>query len=240
MKMPLWSRDEYILILELYLRFRETAPSKADPVLEEYSNYLRSMQPQISEQFPKYRNRNGVYLRLMNYRSCDPFWTEQGKVGMAAGKFGKCKEIWDEFSGDAETVNQLAGEIKSEIAQAQGESHQVLQTPEQKASKEGKRRLRVHYSRERTSQRKQKIAQVISQKNSVECEACEATQTQYSGLKEHVIFEVHHIIPLAKTEDEVETKLEDLAVLCANCHRAIHAIEPIPTVNEFRSRFFQK
>ena len=33
---------------------------------------------------------------------------------------------------------------------------------------------------------------------------------------------VHHLIPLAKTGKEKTTKLDDLAIVCANCHAMIH------------------
>ena len=35
------------------------------------------------------------------------------------------------------------------------------------------------------------------------------------------IFEAHHIFPLAAGEER-KTKLGDLALLCANCHRMLH------------------
>lgn len=34
--------------------------------------------------------------------------------------------------------------------------------------------------------------------------------------------EVHHLTPLSELETESETTLEDLAIVCANCHRVIH------------------
>jgi hypothetical protein len=34
--------------------------------------------------------------------------------------------------------------------------------------------------------------------------------------------EVHHLVPLASAEDARETTLEDLAIVCSNCHRMIH------------------
>ena len=233
--MPRWCRDEYILILELYFQFRETAPAKNDPILIEYSNYLRSMNTDFAVKEPKYRNANGVYLRLMNYRSCDPFWTTQGKVGMTAGSTGKCKEIWEEFSGDSETVKLLASEIKLELEQNQNSVSRQSQEVESTSSFEGRKRLRIHYSRERASQRKQKIALTIKLNGELRCEVCEITEEKYISIRTHSIFEVHHIIPLAKADGEIETKLEDLAVLCANCHKAIHSIEPIPSVNSFKS-----
>ena len=52
------------------------------------------------------------------------------------------------------------------------------------------------------------------------------------------VCEIHHRLPLAEASEAVETRLMDLAVLCANCHRAIHRTTPLMSVEEFRSRFF--
>ena len=53
--------------------------------------------------------------------------------------------------------------------------------------------------------------------------------------------EVHHRVPLADGDSERETRLEELAVLCANCHRAIHRLGPeMPTVEELRRRIEER
>jgi hypothetical protein len=114
-KRIVWQRDEYILILSLYLRYREKAPAKNSEELKKYSDLLRKLNPNYSNDDSKFRNVNGVYLRLMNFRACDPYWIDQGKVGMDAGNNGKCKEIWDEFYGNEEEVKMLANEIEEEI-----------------------------------------------------------------------------------------------------------------------------
>jgi putative restriction endonuclease len=37
--------------------------------------------------------------------------------------------------------------------------------------------------------------------------------------------EAHHITPLGKLRDGVKTRVEDLATVCANCHRMLHRME---------------
>ena len=51
-----WTRDEYILALDLYLKYPQTAPAKTDPVLTEYSNYMRMLHTNQVEKFSS-RNR---------------------------------------------------------------------------------------------------------------------------------------------------------------------------------------
>lgn len=44
--------------------------------------------------------------------------------------------------------------------------------------------------------------------------------------------DVHHLDPIA--EGLRKTRLEDLAVLCANCHRLAHSIDPPMSVEQIR------
>ena len=44
----------------------------------------------------------------------------------------------------------------------------------------------------------------------------------YGSLGESFI-ECHHTVPIATIDQDHETKLEELALLCSNCHRMIHA-----------------
>jgi hypothetical protein len=103
---------------------------------------------------------------------------------------------------------------------------------------EGEPRLFFHLRRERDpalAEAKRKSARTSDGR--LECEACGfVAQVQYPGLPGDVC-EVHHRRQLAEALEPVTTRLEDLAVLCANCHRAIHSTKPLVSVEEFRSRF---
>lgn len=108
------------------------------------------------------------------------------------------------------------------------------------AATEGRRRWRTHLRRERDSQiiRRKKQAYRTAT-GGLKCEACKFDFDSVFGLPEFC--EVHHLLPLADEEDERTTRLEDLAVLCSNCHRAIHRLgPPMPTVAELREIIDQK
>ena len=238
MKRPSWTRDEYILVLDLYFQFHGTAPAKSDAILEEYSNLLRSMNPEVAKVDVGYRNENGIYLRLMNFRACDPYWTQQGKVGMRSGAGGKTAEIWDEFDSDAELVSELAKQIKDEVLREHhARSSQHDGETANKSVSEGERRLRIHYSRERKSQRRQKLKSFQASHGQLFCEVCKTDASSYPSELRQSVFEVHHIIPLNLTDSIVETSLEDLAVLCANCHRAVHSDEEVLSIEQVRSKW---
>lgn len=104
-------------------------------------------------------------------------------------------------------------------------------SPEQRT--EGERRLMKHYRRERRpALRKGKIERVIKENGFLHCECCGTRAESYSPEKRHRIFEVHHKKPLA--DGITINGLDDLALLCANCHRGIHASDPIKTVDQFK------
>jgi len=219
-----WTRDEYILALELYLKYPKSAPAKSDPILAEYSKLMRSLHPAEASQDPAFRNENGVYLRLMNFRAVDPYWASQGKVGMTSGKAGKCKEIWEELRDSPELVFQFAAQIKSEIELRYATtSDSFSQKDNQDSVQEGKWILTKHYRRERSpALRKKKLKEQLNDRGFNYCEACNQDGSIYNCEPEKIL-EVHHTVPLHKSHSEVETKLNDLLILCANCHKAIHA-----------------
>jgi len=68
----------------------------------------------------------------------------------------------------------------------------------------------------------------------MKCEACKFPGGLAYGEAADVCFEVHHKKPLSKGSRM--TSLNDLALLCANCHRAIHSMGDIP-YERFRARF---
>ncbi|MFE3146471.1 HNH endonuclease [Streptomyces sp. NPDC059218] len=53
------------------------------------------------------------------------------------------------------------------------------------------------------------------------------------------LVECHHVLPL-HVAGEGRTKLSDLALICANCHRMIHRRAPGPTPGELRASIEQK
>ena len=88
---------------------------------------------------------------------------------------------------------------------------------------EGRKRLVQHLIRERNRaliERKKRL--VLQTTHRLACEVCGFDFREcYSSLGDGFC-EVHHRLPLSDAASEVKTRLEDLAVLCPNCHRMIH------------------
>ena len=109
-------------------------------------------------------------------------------------------------------------------------------TSQKKFSEEGSLKLHNHFSRERDwkiiSAKKQ---QAIQENGSLECEACKFNFQKKYGERGHNYAEVHHIKPISKYEDSDITALDDLAILCSNCHRMIHRHNPWLTLEELKT-----
>jgi 5-methylcytosine-specific restriction protein A len=101
---------------------------------------------------------------------------------------------------------------------------------------EGRILTRVHRSRERNQKlvAKRKAQRRTECDGALKCEACDFDFVVKYGDRGDGFAECHHKIPLAES-GATKTQLEDLAILCANCHRMIHVRKPMLSVDELRS-----
>lgn len=110
-----WTWDEHVLALSLYMANPASPPSKGSPEIRDLSLLLNRLGRQrgvaMSETF---RNPNGVYMKLMNFRRLDPVFAAQGKVGLGRGNKGE-ESVWDRFKDDLVGLKAKAAEIKEQI-----------------------------------------------------------------------------------------------------------------------------
>lgn len=91
---------------------------------------------------------------------------------------------------------------------------------------EGNAELVLHFRRERDpALRQAKLTAVLEATGALACEVCGFDFADCYGKTGRGFAECHHIRPLAAGMRE--TRLEDLAVVCANCHRMVHR-SPVP------------
>lgn len=96
---------------------------------------------------------------------------------------------------------------------------------------EGKRVLRIHYRRERSPKLVKMAKQLFrSRHGRLFCEVCSFDFGEAYGEPEFI--EAHHKVPLHRLEPGSVTKISDLAMVCANCHRMLHRITPWRTIEE--------
>ncbi len=98
---------------------------------------------------------------------------------------------------------------------------------------EGNPQLVSHLRRERdpfiVEEKKQHM---LNREGKLACEACDFEFEEKYGELGRDFCEVHHNNPLKRGLRL--TTLDDLAILCSNCHRMIHKTYPIEPVSDFR------
>jgi 5-methylcytosine-specific restriction protein A len=111
-KNPPWNRDELILALDLYFRFHPSHISKKHEAVIDLSRILNMLALNADKPDPdKFRNPNGVYMKLCNFLRYDP---DYPGVGFQRG--GHLEEvIWEEFANDRGRLREVADLIKSRV-----------------------------------------------------------------------------------------------------------------------------
>lgn len=222
---PVWYRDELILALELYFRHPPTGISKSHPEVVRLSGILNELplqkQPLDAERF---RNPNGVYMKLCNFLRFDP---EYGGKGLEAG--GKMeKDVWDEFAGDRTHLRQIAEAIIS--GGSSPEARAIVEADDDDEANgfpEGRLLLRLHRARERSSKlREAAKRRAMAIHRRLFCTVCNFDFAAAYGEVGEGYIECHHTKPVSELIRESKTKVEDIALLCANCHRMVHRRRP--------------
>jgi predicted HNH restriction endonuclease len=54
------------------------------------------------------------------------------------------------------------------------------------------------------------------------------------GLLGQGFAECHHLVPISRLEPGHRTRLEDLAIVCSNCHRMLHKSRPMMGVSQLK------
>lgn len=126
----------------------------------------------------------------------------------------ECKRIWPD-------LNRSTNEQLPDLDLAPG--------------REGNQRIVQHLLRERSRQvvAKKKSA-VLRLTGRLDCEVCSFNFTDAFGQRGEDFCEVHHLMPLSVSNGEVRTRLEQLAIVCSNCHRMLHR-NPWIRIEELRS-----
>ncbi len=112
---PAWTRDELILALDLYWTLKGAAFGKSDDRILELSSVLSALATTrgVSGE-ADFRNANGVYMKLMNFRAADPEYAAEGKIGLSRGNQLE-SVIWSEFFGDRQKLQAAAEAIRESI-----------------------------------------------------------------------------------------------------------------------------
>lgn len=238
---PAWSRDELILALDLYLRHRPSVPSPKHPDVLELSEFLGRLGavlgvgPTIN-----FRNANGVCMKLGNFRQWDPDYTSAGKKGLVKGNKGEAV-VWSDYANAPQLLAQVVKAIRAAVDHhlTSAGANQPLgggDEPDIQEAEEGKVLTRIHRFKERDRRLvASKKKQAMARSGKLECEVCGFDFTaRYHKVGEGLI-DVHHVKPVHTLQPGAKTHLDDLALVCANCHRVIHSTSKWLTLDELKS-----
>src|SRR5262249_12502763 len=182
-----------------------------------------------------FRNSNGVYMKMMNFRRFDPNYTGQGRVGLTRGNKDE-EVVWNEFADDRNRLAKVAAAIRAAVEQNAAELAELSIDDEGMEAPEGRVLTRLHRVRERNRKLvEQRKAKTLREKGALICEVCDFDYEERYGKRGYGFIEAHHTKALATLVENTTTKLEDLALVCANCHRMIHAQKPWLSIEELRA-----
>jgi len=146
------------------------------------------------------------------------------------------RQVVAEYEANAGKIHAEAQALRAVASDTDDSRHAPDEDLDDIGAPEGRASLAAHYRRERNGKlRAAKIAHVLATGGRIDCDVCGFDfGAEYGELGEGFI-EVHHILPLS-VSGETLTRLEDLALLCSNCHRMIHRARPWLTPGELKVR----
>lgn len=217
---PAWTKEELILALDLYIDAWNAGIDKNDNRIKELSETLNGLllYPKDSKT-EKYRNINGVYMKLANFARFDSSYS--GKGFTHGNKLERV--IWDEYSNNRTELRKAADAIRAFSGVDVLDAGLSDDDQGEMETREGKLLFKIHLSRERNRTiilKKKQIA--LRNSGRLFCEICGFDfQKQYIGTARPFI-ECHHKRPLVNLRPGQRTSLEDLILVCSNCHRMLH------------------
>jgi 5-methylcytosine-specific restriction enzyme A len=237
---PDWLRDELILALNVYLKHRPNPPGKDTTEIRDLSALLNRLGEKLfspEDRSDTFRNVNGVYMKLMNFRRLDPQYTAHGRIGLARGAKAE-EEVWAEFADDPERCQEVSDAISATLDDPETEPAWIDPDVDEgiQDAPEGRLLTRKHVARERNRKLVQsKRKQVFKKQGRLACEACGFDFAACYGTRGDGFIECHHTKPVSSLVGGHRTHVNDLALVCANCHRIIHRTKPWLSIDELKA-----
>jgi 5-methylcytosine-specific restriction protein A len=236
---PAWSRDELILGLRVYVR-TDGNPPRNSLEIAQLCDLLNKVHggPPVGG-FTTLRNRNGIYMKVMNFRRFDQKYLALGKTGLSRGNRLE-REVWDDFHDSPECLHETANAIEDVFTNGAAEvlaDDAGLFSPYLAEAMEGATLSARHLRRERSKVlvKCKKASVALANGGKLACEECGFDFGHRYGTHGSGFIECHHTRPLFTLVGPAKTTLEDLVLICANCHRMIHARRHWLTMEELKA-----
>ena len=177
-----------------------------------------------------FRNANGVYMKLMELRKYDPNYSGKG-----LGRHLRPVELeaWNLTSDELDAAVRSLERLLADYRAGTKETRELAGIDEAEITfaPEGRLITRLHISRERDAGAPRKLKQSRMKKlGRLQCEACGFDFFETYGERGLGFIECHHTTPVSEMVPGHRPKQSEFALLCANCHRMIHARRPWLTV----------
>ncbi|MGX9120307.1 HNH endonuclease [Mesorhizobium sp. BHbsci] len=215
-----WNWDEHVLALDVYLTLKDSAFGKNHPAIVALSDLLQIAGEKSGRASTvKFRNVNGVYMKLMNFRRLDPAIQANGRVGLSRGSKTEVA-VWKRYATDMPALKIAVAIVRDGMEHGitgddNGESDE--------GSAEGSVIIIAHRRRERDwTLASKKKKDVLKKTGKLACDVCDVTFAERYGSHGDGFIEVHHNNPIALSEPGRNTRLTELSCVCSNCHRMLH------------------
>jgi len=133
-------------------------------------------------------------------------------------------------------VPETEDEIKNVLSGILDPLVEISQESDEISFPEGKEKYRLHRYKERSSKITNLAKQNFLKKyGQLYCQICGFNFSNTYGSIGDGFMEAHHIVPISELNEEVETKLSDIILICSNCHRMIHRRRPWLSIDEIKA-----
>lgn len=230
---PTWARDELILACDLVVQNDWKGMGADDERVQQLSDLLQRLPIHPNEvRGPRFRNPNGVARKTYDIATHHPDYQGVPTKG-GAGDL----EVLRDFLDREDEMRQIAQLIRAGV-----DSGELVEASEAvpdidlgaAEAREGRLLERRHLSRERDARlRAKKIEQHLRTRGRLDCATCGFDFQAAYGQHGEGYIECHHVVPL-HVSGETKTRLDDLILICSNCHRMIHRRTPWLTPKQVR------
>ncbi|MEV6523667.1 HNH endonuclease [Longispora sp. NPDC051575] len=217
---PDWTRDEIVLACDLVVANDWKLVGVNDPRVSELSDLLQTaaIHP-VAARGDRFRNPAGVARKTSDIATRHPSYTGAPTHGNRLDE-----EVLLEFMAQPEEMRAYADALRAEIEAGEKAERPPVADPdlEGHSADEGRVLQRLHLRRERDPKLKSaKLAAAKRQGQAIACEVCGFDFRLTYGPRGEDYIECHHRTPLS-VSGPTRTRIEDLALICSNCHRMIH------------------
>lgn len=222
-----WTWDELVLACDLLPANGWHELPVTDSRVLELSSLLQLLPIHpVEKRGPRFRSPDSVRRKMTDIA------TQRRGSGRKQTNGNKLdKEVLEAFESRPDEMHLLAAELR---AGAEAGEFDGLPEIDDYTAEEGRLLERRHVIRERNTRlRNKKIKVAMERHGCVACEVCGFDFAQVYGERGAGYAECHHAVPL-HVSGKTRTRLEDLVLLCANCHRMVHRRVPWLTPDELR------